>query len=565
MKLHWKKIALGTSFIILIILAILVKTPVVRNWLNNIGNSIPAVTLPLTDKKSEEPKPVRMIFVGDVMFDRGVESSVNKNYGGNFSKLFEKTPFIADADITFANLEGPVTDQGNNVGSKYSFQMNPVVLPVLKNLGFDIVSFANNHVGDWNIDGFLDTLKRLNENNIMFAGAGNNKSEAQQVKIIERNGMKIGFLALSDVGPNWIAATETNPGILLASDQNRSQIIKDAKSQVDFLVVSYHWGDEYIPFNTRQKTLAESSIDAGADLVIGHHPHVIQDYAEYKNKLIFYSLGNFIFDQSFSPETMRGLIADITINPDGTYNTVNLQVSEQDKTHKIIEVREFDKNTDAVLKIPEKKIVCPKPKRSQVDKWLEPVSQDVAIGNYTPDNLLPIPKSIAVRGASIQCLTESTIEALEKMYTAAKDAGLSLVVSSAFRSADIQQTLFSNSVTANPDQLFPSVAKPEHSEHQLGTAIDFRSGSIEEFTLAAFGKSPEYAWMDQHAADYGFIRSYPDGKESITGYSAEPWHWRYVGIDNAQKVKESGLTLYEYLKKRYDRIKWLSENAFPSQ
>jgi poly-gamma-glutamate synthesis protein (capsule biosynthesis protein) len=257
MKLHWKKIVLAASFIVLIILALLVKTPVVRNWLNNIGNSIPAVTLPLVDKKSEEPKPVRMIFVGDIMFDRGVESSVNKNYNGDFSKLFEKTPFIADADIAFANLEGPVTDQGNNVGSKYSFQMNPAVLPVLKNLGFDIVSFANNHVGDWNVAGFTDTLRRLNENTIMFAGAGDNKPEAQQVKIIEKNGVKIGFLAFSDVGPNWIVATETNPGILLASDQNRSQIIRDAKSQVDFLIVSYHWGDEYKPFNTRQKTVGK--------------------------------------------------------------------------------------------------------------------------------------------------------------------------------------------------------------------------------------------------------------------------------------------------------------------
>jgi poly-gamma-glutamate synthesis protein (capsule biosynthesis protein) len=554
MKLHWKKITLGASFIILVILAILVKTPVVRNWLNNIGTSIPAVTLPLADKKSEESKPVRMIFVGDIMFDRGVESSVNKNYGGDFSKLFEKTPFIADADIAFANLEGPVTDQGNNVGSKYSFQMNPVVLPVLKNLGFDMVSFANNHVGDWNVAGFTDTLKRLNENNIMFAGAGNNKSEAQAVKIIEMHGMKIGFLAFSDVGPNWIAATDETPGlpaqagILLASDQNRSQIIRDAKSQVDFLVVSYHWGDEYKPFNTRQKTLAESSIDAGADLIIGHHPHVIQDYAEYKNKLIFYSLGNFMFDQSFSPETMRGLIADITINPDGTYNNVNLQVSEQDKTHKIVEIREFDKNTDAVLKIPEKKIVCPKPKQSQVDKWLEPVSQDLAIGSYIPNNLIPIPKTIATRGVSIQCLTDNTVSALEKMYADARAEKLSLVVSSAFRSADIQQTLFANNQTANPNQTFPTVAKPEHSEHQLGTAIDFRSGTTEEFTLEAFGKSPEYIWMKDHAHEYGFVQSYPVGKESLTGYAAEPWHWRYVGVEHAKKVKESGLTLYEYLK-----------------
>jgi len=548
MKLDWKKITLITSFIILVLLAILVKTPTVRNWLSHIGKNVSEVTIPLINEKPALPKSVRMVFVGDIMMTRGVEISVNKNYGGNFSELFKNVSLVADADIAFANLEGAVSDVGNNVGSKYSFRMNPDILPVLKNTGFDIVSFANNHVGDWNVAGFTDTLKRLTENSIVYTGAGNTKTETSQVKIIEKNGMKIGFLGFSDVGPNWIAAKDDAPGILLASDPNRIQIIKDAKSQVDFLIVSYHWGDEYKPFNARQKTLAESSIDAGADLIIGHHPHVIQDYQEYNGKLIFYSLGNFMFDQSFSPETMRGLIVDITINPDGTYNNVNLQVSEQDKTHKIVEVREFDKNTDAVLKIPEKKVVCPKPKQSQIDKWLEPVSQDLAIGNYIPNNLIPIPKTIATRGVSIQCLTDNTVSALEKMYADARAEKLSLVVSSAFRSADIQQTLFTNNQTANPNQTFPTVAKPEHSEHQLGTAIDFRSGTIDEFTLEAFGKSPEYTWMNAHAHEYGFVQSYPIGKESLTGYAAEPWHWRYVGIDNATAIHNSGITPYEYLK-----------------
>ena len=100
----------------------------------------------------------------------------------------------------------------------------------------------------------------------------------------------------------------------------------------------------------------------------------------------------------------------------------------------------------------------------------------------------------------------------------------------------------------NPDQPFPSVAKPEHSEHQLGTALDFRSGSGVEFTLEAFGKSPEYVWLAEHAHEYGFVRSYPNGKESVTGYQAEPWHWRYVGIDHATQIKTAGITLYEHLK-----------------
>lgn len=548
MKLSWK-IGLVIMVVILAVVAVFVKTNYGQNVITNLGTKTSDTIITPIKELAVEPKPVKMVFVGDIMFDRGVESSVEKNYNGDFSKLFENTSLINDADIAFVNLEGPVTDKGNNVGSKYSFQMNPAVLPVIKNAGFDIVSFANNHVGDWNVDGFKDTLKRLNDISIPYAGAGNNKSEASKVTIIEKNGVKIGFLGFSDVGPNWIAAKDSNPGILLASDPNRLEIIKTAKSQVNFLVVSYHWGDEYKPFNTRQKTLAESSVDAGADLIIGHHPHVIQDYAEYKGKLIFYSLGNFMFDQSFSPETMRGLIAGITINPDGTYNNVDLKVSEQDKTHKIVEVREFDREVDAVLKPVPAKIVCPKPKDpNQTDRRYYPVSQDTGLGNYIPSNLEPIPSTIKVRGASIQCLTADTISALEKMSAAAKKESKSLVVSSAYRSAGIQQTLFSNNQASNPNQTYPSVAKPEHSEHQLGTAIDFRSGTDATFTLEAFGKSLEYAWLDTHAAEYGFVRSYPDNKETVTGYASEPWHWRYVGIDYAKQIKSSGVTPYEFLK-----------------
>lgn len=552
MKITWQHVGIGLVGI-LVLIAIIIKTPWGQSKINHMIPKGIETIISLPDKKPE-PQPVRMIFTGDIMMNRGVESSVTKNYNGDFSKLFEKVTWFRDADIVFGNLEGPVSNVGNNVGSKYSFRMDPAILPVLKNAGFTIVSFANNHVGDWNIAAFTDTLNRLQNSEIAFTGAGLDKAQAEQVTIINTNGMTIGFIGFSDVGPNWMQAknptsiTSAQPGILLASDPQRTEIIQQAKSQVDFLVVSYHWGEEYQPYTNQQKTLAESSIDAGADLIIGHHPHVIQDYTEYKGKFIFYSLGNFIFDQSFSPETMRGMIVDLTINPNGTYNALDVKTSEQDKTYRIIEVREFDKSTDAVLKKAEQVVTCPKPKDpNQVNKSLYPVSHDLGLGNYIPNNLEPIPKTITVRGASKQCLTSATITALEKMVLDAKKQGLSLVVSSAYRSPSLQQTLFTNNQNQNPNQLFPSVAKPEHSEHQLGTAVDFRSGTDASFTLESFGRSPEYAWMAENAHLYGFVRSYPDDKESITGYIAEPWHWRYVGIDHATNVKEQDITLYEYL------------------
>ena len=260
---------------------------------------------------------VTISFLGDIMMDRGVKTSVYKNYGGDFNSLFKNLGELKEDDITFANLEGPASDVGNNVGSKYSFRMEEKSLDALKNASFEIISFANNHVGDWNVAAFKDTLVNLKEKGILFTGAGDNISDASKVKIIEENGVKVGFLAFTDVGPNWMAAKENSAGILLASDPKRLEYIKNAKSEVDVLVVSYHWGDEYVPFNARQKSLAESSIDAGADIIAGHHPHVIQDTVKYKNGLIMYSLGNAIFDQYFSEETMQGGLVKVTVDKNG--------------------------------------------------------------------------------------------------------------------------------------------------------------------------------------------------------------------------------------------------------
>ncbi|MDQ5952910.1 MAG: cap protein [Patescibacteria group bacterium] len=260
---------------------------------------------------------VTISFLGDIMMDRGVKTSVYKNFEGDFNKLFENLGELKEDDITFANLEGPVSDVGNNVGSKYSFRMEEKSLEALQNASFDIVSFANNHVGDWNVAAFNDTRTNLDGNGIKYVGAGSNKEKASEVKIIEKNGLKIGFLAFTDVGPNWMEAGTEKSGILLASDPKRLEYIKTAKEKVDALVVSYHWGEEYKAFNARQKSLAESSIDAGASIVVGHHPHVMQDTVPYNNGLIIYSLGNAIFDQYFSDETMKGGLVTATLTKEG--------------------------------------------------------------------------------------------------------------------------------------------------------------------------------------------------------------------------------------------------------
>ncbi len=270
----------------------------------------------------KEPNFVTLTFGGDLMLTRGVKTSVRKNFNNDYSALFQKskeiTKILQNSDIIFANLEGTVSDKGKDIGNLYSFRMDPEVIPALKGAGISVLSVANNHIGDWGRSAYIDTLARLKENEILYAGGGNNKTEAEQPAIIEKYGMKIGFLGFSDVGPKGMEATTDKAGQLLASDPRFEEIIQNASKQVDYLVVSFHFGDEYKPINNaRQQYLARTAVDNGAKIVIGHHPHVIQTTEVYKDAFIAYSLGNFVFDQSWSAPTMLGMLLEIKLSREG--------------------------------------------------------------------------------------------------------------------------------------------------------------------------------------------------------------------------------------------------------
>lgn len=267
------------------------------------------------DASSEQS--ITLSFVGDIMLDRGVASVLTKKYESDFKKIFEGVSLLRSADILFGNLEGPLSDQGKEIGNLYSFRMSPNALPALTQAGFDVLSIANNHAGDWGKEALVDTLKKLENHQITPVGAGLNISEASTLKIIERNGIRVGYLAASDVGPNWLQASGASAGIMIADD-NFFKAIQDSKGKADVIVASFHFGDEYqTKSNNRQQTLARRAVDAGANLVIGHHPHVRQEVEKYRNGLIAYSLGNFVFDQYFSEETMTGMALEVAVNKQG--------------------------------------------------------------------------------------------------------------------------------------------------------------------------------------------------------------------------------------------------------
>jgi len=260
----------------------------------------------------DEPRQITVLAVGDIMLDRGVEYMVKKAGNNNYYWPFLKiSNYIRSADIAFGNLECPISNKGIRVGSIYSFRADPKFVKALKWAGFDIVSLANNHALDYGKVALRQTMELLKDNNIDYVGAGNNLQEALSLKVKEIKGVRIGFLAYTNLGPKmWSKA-----GMAWINNlDGLENYIKEKKKLVDVLIVSLHAGEEYKVNPTLfQINFAKTCIKAGADLIIGHHPHVIQKVERYKNGWIAYSLGNFVFDQSFSEKTMEGLVLKVII------------------------------------------------------------------------------------------------------------------------------------------------------------------------------------------------------------------------------------------------------------
>lgn len=229
--------------------------------------------------------------------------------------FLETVEILEEADIAFCNLESPFYEGELQNGDRMVFGARPETIEGLKYASFDIVSLANNHFGDQGTDGMSFTLSHLDENHIEYTGAGENEAKAREPTIIEQNGVKFAFLGYNDVKSAvrmGYAATEDRPGIAVLTRDNLIHDIQYAKEMAHVVVVSIHWGIEYKETPTeRQVTYAHLAIDSGASLVLGHHPHVIQPVEEYEDGYVFYSLGNFVFDQMWSEETRIGLIARI--------------------------------------------------------------------------------------------------------------------------------------------------------------------------------------------------------------------------------------------------------------
>ncbi|MDD5738528.1 MAG: CapA family protein [Candidatus Pacebacteria bacterium] len=281
-------------------------------------------------QKNQITQPIVLMAVGDIMLDRGVKYMVDKYGNGDFNFVFNGIKdYLNKADILFGNLEGPISNRGVRVGSIYSFRFSPTSTLALKEAGFDILSIANNHMFDYQAIALGDTMANLQKSGIDYVGAGNNETEAFSLKVKEIQGVKFGFLAFENLGhESWKAGgpAQSPAGNEAGGDKTGmawvgwgdfdevKETIAQSKQQVDILVVSLHAGVEYqtLP-DDFQIAFDKMAIDSGADLVVGHHPHVIEPLEKHNNGWIIYSLGNFIFDQYFSPQTMEGGLLKVEI------------------------------------------------------------------------------------------------------------------------------------------------------------------------------------------------------------------------------------------------------------
>jgi hypothetical protein len=282
--------------------------------------NVEETSLPL-ENDSLETKTI--IFVGDIMLDRAVERLMKKN---SFLYPFEKiSQFLKgidpvrntlDKDINFGknlisnrasfifgNLEGPIVKNPPNFSDdSLQFAFCPETIKGLKFANFNLLSLANNHTLNMGQDGLKQTREFLKEENVNFVG---DPLKCNDEFVFQKD--KIAFLAFNKTFA------------LNCPDEEIIETIKSVKKQnpENFLIVSIHWGNEYqIKSSAFQQKMARKMIDAGTDLIIGHHPHVVQEIEIYKNKLIFYSLGNFVFDQYFSEQTQQGLAIKLEIYSD---------------------------------------------------------------------------------------------------------------------------------------------------------------------------------------------------------------------------------------------------------
>ncbi len=274
-----------------------------------------------TGEEADDGGRVTLAFVGDVLLGESVGAAMLRN-GFDYPYAHVKERLQA-ADFAAANLETAVTarDMEKPGAKTYEFRSDPDALPAFKEAGFDLVNLANNHTLDFGEVGLRDTMKHLDESELLYVGAGETADDAFAPVYVEKNGLRIAVLGFTRVIPDgeWRAGP-SKPGLADTYNYTRPvEEIQKAAAEADLVVVLTHWGDERVqePHPKEQVELGRRFIDAGADLIVGSHPHVLQGFERYGDGWIAYSLGNFIFTKSKDPLTYEAAVLEANCGAGG--------------------------------------------------------------------------------------------------------------------------------------------------------------------------------------------------------------------------------------------------------
>lgn len=294
--------------------------PVMQDVTDDVMVEVETPTEETVSEDVIEYEPVTIIFAGDMNFDkRYANMNALAGRGGEITEALDEDIRNAmnEADITMINNEFPYSDRGSPTpGKKFTFRADPSTVRYLTDLGVDIVGLANNHAYDHGPDALLDTFDTLSGANIRYVGAGHDIEEAMTPQYIEAGGMTIAFTAATQIErslpPDTKEATETDPGVLRTLDPGKYlQVIEEADANADFTIAFVHWGTENEHmYEASQKELAEKYVEAGADLIIGAHPHVLQGFEYIEDVPVAYSMGNFWFNS----KTLDSCMIEAVVN-----------------------------------------------------------------------------------------------------------------------------------------------------------------------------------------------------------------------------------------------------------
>lgn len=289
---------------------------------------VPVEVKPLPAGDSAK-KTVEMLFGGDVTLTWGYLELVPDPYKDIKWPFRKLLGLFSAMDVVMVNCEAAITESDVPVDKQFNFKMDPALTPAFSESGINIVNLANNHVFDYGSQGLADTLSALDAAGVMHVGAGMNLKEAREPVWMSIKGRRVAFLGYGNYSP----AEREKPGVAYRYEGHVKRDIKKArKAGADLVVVNFHWGLELAPEpQDSDRKLAYLAIDSGADVVIGHHPHVLQPIEVYKGKVIAFSLGNFVFGgNSKRPSDSILLHVSFDESNDVSYRVVNIRIDPQE-------------------------------------------------------------------------------------------------------------------------------------------------------------------------------------------------------------------------------------------